>query len=387
MLLNKWKYLTFLFLLLDCLQILLAQEKKIIYSDQHYQVYPLSDDWQVYDENYGAHVPYIENRHKNSKTMSFWLDLKRFEGFEVVFYAYEGIYLMINNNLCKQINREGWQSLKVDSLREIYSGDQIFFTVYDKLPRLPLPALFIGYPKETLSKIQEYNPSQVSFPKTARSSVFKYFITLQMLLLGLFYTSIFNYQPRALKGYFDWRSSLSRVSHIDPGLISKSLSGTSLLLLGGQALVLAFVFEVLWKNNPSIPEEYNLLLGYSSYLQSFLWIILLIALKYLILSFLGIILNIDKGVIQVHFFEYFRLSGLFYGFLAIILIFLNISFTAQNFHTALGLSVLFFHIIQAFLVSFYVLKQIRYKSLYLFYYLCITELVPLMVGMKFLLFI
>ena len=362
--------------------------QNLSYPEEYHVVYNLSDDWQVYDENYGAYVPYIAKRHKNSKAMSFWLDLEQFQGDKLVFLAYEGNYLMINNTLCKQFNRQGWHALDIDSLGNIYKDKHIFCSFYDELPRLPLPGLFIAHLKtSSINKQEETEVRNNLFQaKSRKRTNFKYFITLQILLLMLFYTTTLNYHPKSLKGYFNWRSSLSRVSRIDSNLIYKNINGVTLLILTGHALIIALVYEILFGNTQNVQQEYTMVSGYTGYLQKFVWIMILIVMKYIFTTSLGLVLNMEKGLSQVHFFEYFRLSMLFYSILAIVVVFFNISFPSMDIQRIIVWVILLFHLIQAFLVSFYVLKQIRYTSLYLFYYLCITELIPLMVGIKFLLF-
>ncbi len=377
------------FWVLWILQIQSAQAYEPEHSEDYFPIYELADFWQVYDEKYESYVPYIESRHQSPKSMSFWLELKAFKEQQLVFYAQEEMYLLINNHLCREIKQEGWQVLSIDSLAEHYNQDKVFCSFYDEKRRLPLPSLYIGL---ATGKKQRKDSNPVDAQEFVNLNIYakylKYFTILVSGIILLLYTWILNTNTKQFFSFFTARSSLSALSRKDQNVIHRPLNPSNLLLMSVHAMVIGMCLLLIYQISfiDAGGEDWPLgVLGFY-YLLAIALVVGLIALKYSGIHFFGLLLGVEREVQQTHFYEYFRLSMLFYAVFAVGIFYAVVTLPPAWIGQALALKyfVFFFHLIQAGLVSFFVIKQVALKSLYLFYYLCITELVPLLVAFKWL---
>jgi len=366
-------------------------------QERFLKVYDLEDGWQVYDTKYNAYVPYIEDRHNNSKTASFWLDIQKYKGLELTFNSPENVFVFVNKQLCKEIKKAGWVTFNIDSLRQVHQGQKkLFFTFYDRGYRLPLKSVHVGYFKRevtnTVKTKKEVNVIQEKYHKVP--GIKDFVIVVGAVILGIF-ALLLNFHPKIFSSYYSLQSSVSSLSRKDITLINKPFNIINMLFLATHALTVSLFYMLAQKDITGIInvsfklvstnfDFVSLLLNYAVF---FAIVFGLIFLKYVLLKIFGVLLSLEK-VEYTHFYEYMRLSKLFYTLVVIFPIFMLISKGTYtlDIDKFLIYIVIGFHFLQTILVSFYVNKRVQYKNLYLFYYLCSTELTPLLIGIKLLLF-
>lgn len=377
-----------------------AKADNIEYLQNFALIYPLSDDWQVYDDKYGAFVPYIAERHQKSKSASFWLDMEQFRDFYLVFYNHSDTYFFINQELCRSFKEDAWTVMKVDSLARLYPNkNQLFCSFYDPQARLPLKYLQISLPLERKINLNqqekeedEVSDSSLDLQPRLQSGAKDFVVMLAIALLALF-AVLWNYHRKTLRAFYSFRSSLSSLSRTDQSIISKTFEvGNSLFLLTFSALIAYLVLMLQLYSGAG--RIYSLLDWEASfggimlvYAQYVVATLLLLWLKYWLLRLFATLLSQEK-VVKTHFFEYVRLSALFYTAFSFIPFLIIISLPAylEDFNLYYSYVLLSFHILQTILLSIYIIKLSQFKSLYLFYYLCITELTPLLIGVKLTIF-
>ncbi len=367
------------------------------FQDGFLKIYDLEDEWQVYDTKYNSYVPYIEDRHVDSKTASFWLDTQKYKGYSLTLYSPKDVFIFINKKLCKEVTQEGWITFSIDSLQQAFDQKKkLFFTFYDRGYRLPLKSVHIGYFKEDFITTKKTKKQESKIQEKSRylSGVKDFMIIIGGVLLGVF-TLLWNFHPKTFLSYYSFRSSVSSLSRKDISLISKPFNAINLLFLALHALVISLFFMLAQKDVTGILNvsfklvnaNYDFVSLLANYALFFAIVFGLIFLKYILLKVFGILLSLEK-IEYTHFYEYMRLSKLFYTIAVIFPVFMLIS--AEEYITELNKYFIYFvigfHFVQTMLVSFYVNKRVQFKNLYLFYYLCSTELTPLLIGIKLLLF-
>lgn len=356
----------------------------------------VGEDWLVYDEGYGGYVPYMKDRHTKLKTLSFWLESQKYQPYRLLLYAEKGSYLYIQKRLAYRFDQAGWHSFAIDSLQRIYKENALFCTLYDGQYKLPLPAIAIVIinKKETTENVSKLATATNALDRTPRPNDHKDWAILSLALVLVCYISLYNYNPKTFSSFFSGRSSLSTLSRKDPSLIQKPLNMINFVYMGAHGLLLSY-FYMLW----AIQTDSNL---------SFLWIPsktifwglainqlyylfcvcgILVGKMFLLMLF-GRLLSVDRQIVQIHLFEYMRFSYLFYsvfGGLGALVFCCYPEYNSLFFNFALYFIPLF-HIFQASVISFFVIRQLPFLNLYIFYYLCTTELTPWLIGIKSLLF-
>lgn len=359
---------------------LLAQESTL--PKNYAMIADLKDEMQIYDAQYNAYIPYLADRHKNPKIISFWIDTEKYQGYSVLIYAPRDISFFFHQQLSFQTKKEGWLQFNIDSLAKKTNQKKIFCSVYDAQKRLPLSAcaIAINYLSTSNDKV---DLKRNSLERPTRPVEYKNFIVIMLLILLSIYTFLWNLYPKSLKSYFSFRNSLSSLSKKDMNLINKALSGNNLLIIFTHALLLAYIYS-LYRLKLNLNE--NILSIIAMYFQTLSVVVLIIAIKFVTIHFSGVLLNTQRLVINTHFFEYCRWSMLFYTSVSFIPIYIWLAqpHLLVEFMQFFSYFVLIFHIFQGIIISSYIFRLIEYKNLYLFYYLCTTELVPLLIGVKLL---
>jgi len=399
MCLKKIKIIFFvIFLCLFYIKILQAKSNTPL---QYTIIHNLEYAWQVYDTKYDSYIPYLQNRHRNTKTASFWLDLEEFTEYSLIFYAPANTYLFINQKLAFKVKNESWVSLNIDSLRKGYRKEQkVFLTFYDSEYRLPLKKVFIG--KETTQKqidkqklIEQKIINEPVEDKIISSNV-KNFTIIFGLILMVILAILRNSYNKEFSIFYGFNSNFSN-NNTNPSN-NYSINSLNVFFIVANSFLVA-LFYILAQSNVLgiLPFSLNfydnnansfliLLLNYTSLL--FIIILFLLA-KYFLLLILGIPMKI-RGITNIHFYEFTRLSNLFYILATIFAIFFVLTNTSffDWIKTTFLTTITIFHLLQSILISFYFYtnRQTQFKSLYLFYYISLTEFVPLLIGIKFLLF-
>jgi len=364
--------------------------KDIEIPEEYTVLHNLTQDWLVYDGGYGGYVPYLKDRHKRLKTVSFWLAGKQNAPYRLLLYAESNSYLYIQKRLAYKFDRVGWYDFSIDSLQKMYPEALLFCTLYDAQYRLPLPALAIiiskeGRDKKSASIKKATLQATQALDRTPRADDHKDWAILSILFVAVCYTALFNYNPKTFASFFSGLSSLSTLSRKDPALIQKPMNGINLAYIGVHGLLLSY-FYMSWTvyegNTVGLLQIIANQFGYCM----FGWALLMG--KFFGLVFLGRLFSIDRQVVNVHFFEYLRFSYLFYLVLGAVggVVFCCYNEYNMLFFTLMPYFVLLFHVLQGLMMSFFVIKQSQFLNLYIFYYLCTTELTPWLIGVKMLLF-
>ncbi len=370
-----------------------SPDERLSYGEKNYYiVHELKYDWQVYDKRYKTYVPYIREKHANISSVSFPMDLQAYKGYELVLYTDEEVYLFINATLQKQINPESWDLLRMDSLSAIYKTSPIFLSFYSPSSRLPSPIAFIGHRKSTKDAAVVSTASTLT-PKPRTNSRFNDFVVLACLFILGNYAFLWNLHPNAFNRFYSIKSLFGLSYRDDVPQVGKPLNGINLLFILNHGFLLALLYMLIREGTQSLlfPDQVlRIQESLPDYLFNFLVvglvIFLLIILKYLATYVLGNLFSFEK-LVNVHFFEYIHFSKVFYTLVVPVLVLVFTSYpslvkVADNLCIAF---IIGFSFLRILVISISLNKLAPHRNLYLFSYLCVTELAPLLTGIKILL--
>lgn len=372
-----------------------------ITTSQYVVIHDLSYSWQIYDEDFEGYIPYISSKHQNVRTVSFWLDVNRFRNYHLIYQADKGQVLFINQKLCNVNTVTGLQVLSLDSLYDLYQKDKLFISFYDKKRNLPLQSVFIGKLMNQADNTYDANVSnpinKTQLEKKKNLDDIQNFIIIITLILLIFYAVLRNFYPRFFKLYHSLLIHNFSAKRLNSGVTySHPIFSTSFLFIILSSLLIG-LFYTLFQNQPFTnwdimsyllnQKSLENILGLTYKFLATTGIVLIFLLcKFLLLLFMGLPLK-NKNLLNLHFYEYIRLSNLVYIILnvtTLVIFFSQISWTS-SFFSIFYYFIAILHFLQSLSISYQVAKYFSFKSLYLFYYLCITELTPLLIGIKFLL--
>lgn len=357
-------------------------------GEQYYPVRDFRDDFLVYDEAAKAYIPYIVEQHGQMTALSAYVDLESNRRYSLLVSTEEDGYLFINAALKRKLPAGRWQVLNIDSLYRTYRQPEIFLTLYGA-PGLVDKHLYIGYPKSATQKAIVLRNDNLSVrPRPA--SAYNNFIGLGLLFLLATHAFLFTFYHRAFLRFYNLRDLLSLRATEDSFLINRPLSSTNLLFIINLSFVLAYLIVFVQSRQVNVFAS-RFLFTSEQTLRSLLAQFILLSIlsflallgKYVALEVLGGLYKLEE-IINVHFFKVVQSSLLFFTGLVLLMTILAYNTTSFAWPQSAVLLLLIGFYTARLTLLYAVIRSLQpVKNLYLFSYLCIVELIPLIVGLRF----
>ena len=357
-------------------------------DNRYYPVHNFRDDLQVYDDGAKAYIPYIVEQHADQTALSVYVDLESNRHYSLLIATQQDGYLFINAALKRKLSANRWQVLSIDSLFRVYRQPEIFLTIYGA-PGLDNKQLFIGYPKSATQKPVVLGDDNLSV-RPRPQAVYHNFLGLGLLFLLATHAFLFTVHHRAFLRFYSVRDLVSLRAQEESFLIGRPLSGVNLLFTLNLSFMIAYLIVFVQSRNLELFASRTLLLSE----QRFGWVasefLLLSAIafmsllgKYVAIEVLGGLYKL-QSIVNIHYFKILQSSLLFFSILTLMLTVVAYNTStmslAANF---LLLPLIGFYIARLVLLYFVIRTMEPIKNLYLFSYLCIVELIPLIIGLRF----
>ncbi|MFD2573919.1 DUF4271 domain-containing protein [Spirosoma soli] len=355
---------------------------------RYYPVHNFRDDFLVYDEGAKAYVPYILEQHADQTALSAYVDLESNRHYSLLISTQQDGYLFINAALKRKLRANQWQVLSIDSLFRVYRQPEIFITLYG-VPGLSDKQLFIGYPKSSTQKPVVLRDDNLSVRPRPQAN-YDNFLSLGLLFLLATHAFLFTFYHRAFLRFYSFRDLVSLRAQEESFLINRPLSSTNVLFTLNLSFIVAYLIMFVQSRNLDVFASRTLLVGEQRFgwlageyfLLSGLTFLSLIG-KYVMLEVFGGLYKL-QSIINVHFFKIIQSSLLFFTLLTLVLavVSYNVSELVWS-ESLLFLPLIGFYMARLTLLYLVIRSMEPIKNLYLFSYLCIVELIPLIIGLRF----
>ncbi len=353
-----------------------------------YAVHDFTDDWQVFDPVANVYVPYLPELYAEEPAVSAFVDLESNRGYRLLIQSDKDGYLFFDAALRGKLPAGVWQSLSIDSLFRQYRKPQLFVTLYGGSGAIG-KRLIIGHAKPPGRPAVVLTEDDLSVRPVPRSA-YSDFLGLGLLFLLASGALLIAANRRAFRRFFDIRDLLTLRVRDEAFLISKPFSGISLLFVLHLSFLLAYLLLYAQSQGidlfrvkallPLEPDLLALLLGFVG--LSIIMFLLLIG-KYFVLFAFGQLYRADN-VPNIHFFKGIQSSLLFFTTLVLLsaIITSNVGDTSWVW-TSVAVPVSLFYLARLALLYLTITGLSPLKNLYLISYLCLVELIPLIVGLRF----
>lgn len=349
----------------------------------------LREQWLCYEPAYASYVPCIGERHKNTQTIHFWLKPTDFLSYPLCIALREDTYLYINHHLQKKY-KKGWQKIDLDSLQKQYpTAKSLFFTLYSTETNF-IESTIIGTLREQhATKISEVKLKKINFAALPEQVSW----LIAILLVG--YTFLWYQDPKILVGYLQITKFFQIQRRADNPVFFRMFQNNNILFFLLYSCTTASVFSILAGIAPQSNESFNLHLygisvSKSSILYTLIWAGIVVGwmiLKYVLLTITANLLGVSK-LINVHFYEYIRVSHVFYLLLLVLLslLALNKPHEIVHWYGFFKISLMVFYIFRIFTIAYNTNRWGDFRKLDFFSYLCISEVIPVTIYLKILFF-
>ena len=357
-------------------------------DSRYYPVHDFQDDFQVYDDAVKAYVPYIVEQHADKTALSAYIDLESNRRYRLLISTRQDGYLFINAALKRKLRAGTWQVLNIDSLYRVYRQPEVFLTLYGA-PGLGDRQLFIGYPKSATQKTVVLRDDNLSL-RPRQISVYDNFLGIGLIFLLATHAFLFSLHHRAFLRFYSLSDLLSLRAQEESFLINRPLSSTNVLFTINLSFVLAYLILFVQSRNIDVFATRSLLLGEQKlgammgefFLLSGMAFLALMG-KYVLLEVLGGLYKL-QDIINVHFFKLLQSSMLFFTGMTLLLAVIAYNLSGLEWsQSALLIPLIVFYTARLALLYLVIRSVEPIKNLYLFSYLCIVELIPLIIGLLF----
>ena len=359
-------------------------------EDSFYIVHDYQDDWQVFDERYKAYVPYVREQHKGYNSFSLFFDIENYKGYKILYRSEKENYLFIDASLQKKLPLSTLVVLDVDSLQKVFGKAKLFLTIYGTNTNVEDLSVQIGNKISKAQKAIEMNESLLTIlPRDI--SPFQNFFVLGLIILACFYAFLYNFQPKSFERFFSPRDLLTISKRDDSFVVNKPFDLGNILFVVSLSITLGFIFMLITHEKTDLFSASNILregetLGtlMLNFIEISIIVFASLMFKYFALRVLSNLYRIDN-ITNIHYFKIIQASSLFFLIILIILTISSVSSPSivKNAKQYLSIPISLFFIARLALLYFTINKMTTLKNLYLFSYLCIVELVPLIVGIRF----
>jgi hypothetical protein len=368
-----------------------CQAQAILPPAKFNYVNQLTGDWLLYQPQTKQFTLFIPEYHGPVGALYQWVTIRKDQPFKIAFTAKKDLCLFLNNKL-------------------IFTADSAAAYVLDLAQALSPTAknntrhlLCLWHPSEepdinTFRNEAELelpvdSPKQVNAIQNKARSLTNYnaFIIF-LLLIGLIYGWLRTSYTSDFRSLFSI-SNVLRHSALEEGFLAKPISSwSSVLFVVAFALSFALLIVAIHTNIQNI-VIFNRLFSVSEaditskiLFYTFL-IFAFILLKYLFLSLMGYIFDLTT-LVSLQYREFIR-SLLFMGMFLPVVMVLYLAFNTLMPQTILLVSTLAVSsiLIITELRIFYTLnKKVSLRNLHLFSYICATEIIPLIILLKLIVF-
>ncbi|HSI90406.1 MAG TPA: DUF4271 domain-containing protein [Adhaeribacter sp.] len=351
----------------------------------------LSSDWLVSGSGKKHLQPYIPGVHTSQEAFYQWLTIRPEHPFEIAFPATEGLCIYLNNRLIFKADSAAGYTIDLTSqVPHSAAKDKYLLAVWSPDIRPKIEAFSNVIPRELLMESSEdpgmqlqnqviYVPNQNAF-------------IVFLLLIGLIYGSLrtsfsadFNSVLRV--------GDLFRTYSAEEGFLAKPIGNWSgILFVAAFSLSLSMLIVAIYTNlQDSFIFNHLFRLSERAITTRIIFdailIFALILLKYVFLHIMAYIFDLS-GLVVLQYREFLR-SMLFMGmFLPFVMLF-YLAFNKTYPGTVLLLATLAVStllILTAIRVVFTLNKKVPLRNLHLFSYICATEIIPLAVMLKLIVF-
>lgn len=359
-------------------------------NDQYFLVHDYHDDWQVYNDRMKAYIPYISEQHLGYPSHTVFCDIQSNRGYNILVYSKkEDNFLFINGSLRQKIPVDKWIVLNVDSLYRVYEQPIIYITLYGSND-INDKSLLLGYKRALNQKPIVLAESGIT-AKPRTPTPYKNYIVLVSMFILVMFSYLSNSYVRAFQRYYNFKDVFNTLVREQSLLINKPLNRMNIMFIILLALIIGLFYMLLqskgiyvFGGRTILQEGDTLGVLLSNYFRMSLAVFVILVAKYFFIGLTGQLFNLEK-VVDLHYFKIIQSSILFYTALTLVLLVLFLGYFSHDFNWQLYLftPVVVFYLIRFFILYFTIIRSIPIQSLYLISYLCIVELLPVILGIRF----
>jgi hypothetical protein len=346
----------------------------------------LESSWLTVDRGGQNYVPYIKGRSLNYPVIGLLLDTDDSKGLVLKCCVQQGTSVFVNNRIVDQTTLNACRYYDVDSLKSQYQRGSLFISFYQENldPKLLSTTLMTTHPAPD---IQARSKPTVQIIKRS-SDQFADFFVMAILSVAAFFAFLINRYPKGHRDYFNFSKAFSLSLKEEKVLTQRNMSIVNTLFIWMYAMVISLLIVLFWKIFDAVPNLFDfvelttLKTCFFSWLTMSFMTFCVLELKYLLIKILCSLLNVEK-IAQIHFFDFLRLSLIFVGITFIGASSLYLSNLSRELPYTIILYIFIALLgVRIIILLFKLIGDTSFRKIHLISYLCTTEILPLLIGIR-----
>lgn len=353
-------------------------------------IYDLKYDWLQYDQDLKVHTPYIKENNSDKLIYSIRINLNDYPGCYLLLKSQNNDdYLFFGSKMKQVLPKDEWVKFSIKELTKINESTTFILSIYgEKNPENH--AIFFGFPFPKASEILKTKANNyLNFSPRSYSSIQSSLVIF--FLFGLVMMSFLaNSYTKAYKKFYNINDLTSFKIKVTSFLVNKPLDRPNMMIVILLSMFSSFVFILcqsrgfdILSNNFIFQNGSSFGTLISNFFKLSIIVFVLYITKYFFLKTIASLFNIEK-IVAIHYFKLIQTSLLFFTiFLSFLLISYNTySENISNFKNLFTTILLIFYSIRLLIIYFTINQTGNVKTLYLICYLCIVEILPLILGLR-----
>lgn len=352
----------------------------------------LNEDWLIYNKQYATYIPLTNSELPNHKILHQWINVTKYSNYELMVEIPSQSSLFINNMLIERnlSSTTLVKTLAISSLKATYTAN-FFVSIFNTKPSQQLPNIFIVsiHPH----KIDRNNIAKKDFafkPLIRKPNNINQGSIMIFLLAVVLITFVKNTEVEIASSFFGFKNILSN-NLLEDAQLLHIWRVPILIVLYLAALFLAFLSQYSLHSSTFIPNSNYFItqeLGnnFKNIITVSLWLFGFLLLKYFFLIILSWFFK-QEQLVKIHFFSNIKLLLKCLMVLALGYFIADLSGVVSYKTLAIWWRICLILILLGLLIkNLYITTKItHFRNVYLFSYLCISEILPTLFLVKFLL--
>lgn len=358
---------------------------------QYNLVHDFKDEWQIYDAGEKLYLPFVKEQNFDFAAHTVVLNTEAYPYVTLLVKSDNPAdFLFINGSLIQKLIPGKWVTIQVNDLKSKYKVRDIYLTVYGNV-NADQKFIQVGYPSRK-NQLSEKGSVNQPFNIKPRANVpYRSTFVVVFIVTLVLASFLSNSYPRAFQRYYNLKDLMSFLVREQSFLINKPLNRTNMLFVILLSLISGFLYIIIQSKGINLidsrfffqdAQTFGLLL--SNFLKLCVFFFVMFVFKFFLINTIGRLFNLDK-VVEIHFFKLIQSTLYFFTLMLIILLVLfNTYLFSETFLEKYFLLVLsVFYTFRTIIIYFTINRTINVQSLYLISYLCIVEILPIIIGLRF----
>jgi len=343
----------------------------------------LNREWVTVGED-NRYIPYIDKSMASVPIVGISLDLSRYSSNQLIVCMPANSALLVEKKISSFHQEVTCARLNIDSLRQIHGKASLFISVYQPQRNFEQIGMWVV---QELSGTQVLSANAIS---KRSQGLLDDFFAIGIVFILILYAVVINQYPKIFSNLFSLSRVFSLRAREDNSRI-RLVNEAHIVFLVQHCFLLAFLFIIFVSTTDTIDVElpyidfYPVTFGGYAFLWAKLALVMfgVIWAKYVLIMIFGSLFRL-RQLRHLHMLDYMRMS-LVYGailFALLILVFAGLGYYQSTYFDVLIYLFVALSGLRVIVLYFRLFSSASFRNMYLVSYLCVAEVIPLLIGLE-----